>query len=113
MEKNRLRGNYKLIVGLVITALMLIISVLSRFYTPYPPEMMEVTLKFSGASFEHILGCDNFGRDILSRIMSGVGTTMVVAFGTVGIGIFFGIIIGAFTGNGGFLLSGFLLQSLF
>ncbi len=110
MGKSSIKGNYKLIFGITVTSIMLLISVISIFYTPYPPEMMDVSLKFSGASFEHILGCDNFGRDIFSRIMSGIGTTMVVACGTVFIGIFFGIIIGAFTGYYGGMLDELLMR---
>ena len=51
----------------------------------------------------HPLGTDNFGRDILSRVMAGSGSTFFVAVCTVLIGCVFGTIVGALTGYfGGF-----------
>ena len=44
------------------------------------------------------MGCDNFGRDIFSRVLEGMGNTFVIAILTVLIGVFFGVLIGAFTG---------------
>ena len=52
----------------------------------------------------HPLGTDNFGRDILSRVMSGSGMTFLVAACTVLMGAVIGTIVGAFTGYfGGWL----------
>jgi len=50
------------------------------------------------------MGCDNFGRDIFSRVLKGMGNTFVIAVCTVSIGIVSGVIVGAFTGYfGGWL----------
>jgi len=49
-------------------------------------------------SLQHLMGTDKFGRDILSRVMSGAGSTLFVAVGTVLIGTVVGTILGAFTG---------------
>ena len=46
----------------------------------------------------HPFGCDNYGRDIFTRVMVGARTTLLVALGTVGIGAGAGVLIGAFTG---------------
>ena len=52
----------------------------------------------------HLMGTDNFGRDILSRVMSGSGMTFFVAICTVLMGAVVGTIVGAFTGYfGGWL----------
>ena len=59
---------------------------------------MDYMLKNAAPSLLHPFGCDNFGRDILSRIMNGMGTTCLVALSTVGIGVVFGTIIGSITG---------------
>ena len=67
-------------------------------FTPFDPEAMDSVNKFAGISLTHPLGCDNFGRDILSRVMKGAGTTFLVALGTVLIGTVFGVVIGALTG---------------
>ena len=100
----------RLLIGSIITVIMVIFSLVGLFYTPYDPDAMDVTTKFAGASLKHIMGCDNFGRDIFSRIMSGCGTTLVIAVGTVAIGAFFGTVIGALTGYFGGIVDEVLMR---
>ena len=90
--------NYNLIIGLIITVIVVLMAVIGFFWTPYSPTDMDYMLKSAAPSLLHPFGCDNFGRDILSRIMNGMGTTCFVAVSTVGIGVVFGTIIGSITG---------------
>ncbi|MCR5507579.1 MAG: ABC transporter permease [Lachnospiraceae bacterium] len=102
--KSFILKNKRLAIGGSITAIMVILAVTGLFFTPYDPNAMDISAKLSGISPRHIMGCDNFGRDIFSRVLAGLSTTMVVAVGTVFIGIVFGTLIGAFTGYyGGYL----------
>lgn len=71
---------------------------------------MNASDKFAGISFKHIMGCDNFGRDIFSRVMAGTKITIFIAIGTNIIGLFFGIIIGALTGYYGGILDEILMR---
>lgn len=105
-DPNRLKKDtdYTFIIGCVITGIILVMTLIGFFYTPYDPEKMDVTHKLSGISWQHIMGCDNFGRDIFSRVLKGCGTTLIVAGGTVLIGTVVGILIGAFTGYFGGLI---------
>lgn len=92
------------ILGLVITSLVLLIVIIGFFYTPYDPNTMNAALKNSPPSLMHPLGTDNFGRDILSRVMVGAGTTYVIAVAIVLIGASLGTVVGALTGYfGGWL----------
>ena len=96
--------NYSLIIGLVITGSLLLFALIGQFWTPYSITETSVALKNAAPSMEHIMGCDNLGRDILSRVMNGCGTTFLVAVLTVAIGCVFGVIFGALTGfYGGWL----------
>ena len=104
------KKNYNLILGGVITAVMLLLILIGFFWTPYEPETMDAAYKFAGISLAHPLGCDNFGRDILSRVMKGAGTTFLVALGTVLIGTVFGVLIGAFTGYFGGTIDEILMR---
>ena len=94
------KKNYNLILGGAITAVMLLLILTGFFWTN----------KFAGISLAHPLGCDNFGRDILSRVMKGAGTTFLVALGTVLIGTAFGVLIGAFTGYFGGTIDEILMR---
>ena len=96
--KVRFKENRRLYIGLIITGLMLILAITGKFFTPYDPNAMDSANKLAGISAKHIMGCDNFGRDIFSRILAGLDTTMAVAVGTVLIGATFGTVIGALTG---------------
>ena len=73
-------------------------AVIGFFWTPIDPEYMELSSKLAGMSVKHWCGCDHLGRDILSRIMSGGGITLMITIGTVAFGAIFGTIIGALTG---------------
>ena len=98
------KKNYNLIIGAVLTGLMLLLIVTGLFFLPYDPETMNIELKHAGISFAHPFGCDNYGRDIFTRVMVGARTTLLVALGTIGIGAGVGVLIGAFTGYfGGWL----------
>lgn len=90
--------NYNLIFGCTITAITVSIIVLGFFWTPFDPDTMSPTEKSIGPCMKHLLGTDNFGRDILSRVMEGAGTTLTIAFLAVSIGATFGTIIGGLTG---------------
>ena len=101
MKKKR---NYSLMIGLVMSGIVLILAVVGQFWTPYDPTGMDAAARNAGPSLAHIFGCVNFGRDVFSRIMNGMGTTFFVALCTVLIGAFFGTLIGAVTGYfGGWL----------
>ena len=82
---------------------------LGFFWTPYDPEAMKGTLKLSGPTMAHWFGCDQFGRDVLSRVLSGAGSTLLIGSGTVLIGGGCGVLLGAVTGYfGGWLDEGIM-----
>lgn len=87
-----------LIIGAVITGIMMFLIIMGFFYTPYDITKMDSASKLAAPSINHLMGCDNFGRDIFSRVLKGMGNTFVIAFMTVVIGVACGVIIGAFTG---------------
>ena len=94
----RKKWNYNLTIGLILTTIVVLMAVIGHFWTPYGPTDMNSMLKNAPPTLAHPFGNDNFGRDILSRIMNGMGTTCFVALCTVGIGVVFGTIIGSITG---------------
>lgn len=96
--KKKQKYSVSFILGCVLSAFILFLTVLGFFWTPYDPTKMNSKLKLAGCSLQHIMGCDNFGRDIFSRVLEGLGSTFSIALATVIFGVFFGIIIGAFTG---------------
>ena len=84
--------------GLAITIVMFVLILIGMLWTPYDPDSMQGSLKLQGPSMLHWFGTDQFGRDVLSRVLSGAGSTLLIALGTIIIGGGAGIIIGAATG---------------
>jgi len=96
-KKETFYKNSSMIIGLILVSCVLLICILSYFYMPYEPNEMNISDRFIKPSdnSEYILGTDNFGRDILSRIMIGSRTVLTVGIGSVCIGAFIGIALGA------------------
>ena len=107
---NEKRMNGYLLAGMIITGVLTAMIVLGYFWTPYDPTAMGVGPKLSGPTLQNLMGTDNFGRDIFSRVMKGAGTTFAIAVATVAIGTVFGTLLGALTGYFGGLADMILMR---
>ena len=92
------RANYFLWAGGILTGVMLLLILVGYVWTPSRTTEMSGADKFLGPCLAHPLGTDNFGRDLLSRIMEGAGSTFSIALCVVLIGGVVGTIIGCLTG---------------
>jgi peptide/nickel transport system permease protein len=97
------------VVGLAITLALVATAALSLVYTPRDPLEMSITGRLQGPSREHLFGTDHFGRDLLSRVMTGAVTSILVGVIAVGIGMGIGTSLGVVSGYfGGWLDEGFM-----
>jgi peptide/nickel transport system permease protein len=95
--------------GVAVTAVLLITAGVSLVYTPRDPLEMSIAGRLQGPSAAYVLGTDQFGRDLLSRIMNGAVTSILVGVIAVGIGMGVGVALGMFSGYfGGWLDEGFM-----
>lgn len=92
------RWNKYLIAGLSMTGLAVLLGILGFFWTPYSPTAMSAAERFNAPSLRHLFGTDNFGRDIFSRVMQGMGTTILISALVVLFSSVIGILLGALTG---------------
>ena len=88
-------------VGACLTGLLLVVAALSQVYTPEDPLAMSIAGRLAGPSWAHPFGTDQYGRDILSRIMLGTRTAIAVGVIAVGIGLGLGVVIGILGGHVG------------
>lgn len=92
--------NKMAVVGLVITAFMVIIALLSPVLFPEGPIVMDTANRFKAPSAEHLFGTDEFGRDILCRVLYGIRISLVIggatAFVTFVLGTLLGVLAGYF-----------------
>ncbi len=93
-----MKKNLNLYIGGGLILIQLLAMLVSFVYTPFDPNEMNIQERFSPPSWNHWLGTDNFGRDILSRIMKGSQTAFLVGTIAVSIGLTIGTFIGAFAG---------------
>ncbi|MBO5556652.1 MAG: ABC transporter permease [Oscillospiraceae bacterium] len=104
------KWNGFLLVGLLLTAALLLMTLVGCFHTPYDPTAMSPAEKFQAPTLAHLFGTDNFGRDIFSRVLKGTGTTLTIALATVAIGAVAGTLVGAVTGYFGGLVDDALMR---
>lgn len=107
--KKRKKNIYS-ILGIIIILFVIIFVIMGAIWTPHDPNAMNSDLKGIAPNASHVFGTDNFGRDILSRVMVGAKTTFIVALFTVIIGAGIGTIIGALTGYYGGILDEVLMR---
>jgi len=90
------------IIGLIIIILMLFMSVFANYIAPYDPYEIDLPGRLSPPSKKHLLGTDDLGRDVLSRIIYGSRVSLKVGFLvimiSVVIGTSFGLVAGFFGG---------------
>jgi len=104
------KKDYFLRLGTIITRVMVALILIGMVWQPYSPTAMNASAKSQAPSFLHLFGTDNLGRDILSRIMEGAGTTFFIAACVVLIGFVVGTMIGCLTGYFGGLADVILMR---
>ena len=78
-------------IGICFIGIVVLLIVTGMIHSPYNPNTMDGMCINQPPSIAHPFGTDNFGRDILSRVMVGAKTTFLIALSTVAIGAFIGI----------------------
>jgi peptide/nickel transport system permease protein len=92
----RLRANA--LIGGALIATVSAMALLSLFWTPYQPLALNLKARLQAPSAQFLLGTDEFGRDVLSRILAGAGTSMLVAGATVLVALLLGVVVGLVAG---------------
>jgi peptide/nickel transport system permease protein len=83
--------------GLIVLSLFILSAILAPWIAPYDPNEMTLDMMHS-PSLSHLLGTDDLGRDLLSRILWGTQISLFVGISTVIISLFFGVILGLLAG---------------
>ena len=92
-----IRTNLKAKVGLIILTIFLLVAIFASLLAPYDPNEMSLDM-MSEPSFQHLLGTDDLGRDLLSRIIWGTQVSLFVGFITVAISMIVGVFLGVWAG---------------
>lgn len=94
----KLINNKTALICLIIITTMIILGILAPYISPFDPNKVRIVRKYAAISSEHWLGCDHLGRDIFSRLLYGIRSTLFLSLLTMIITIIVGSIIGLISG---------------
>ncbi|HDQ03264.1 MAG TPA: ABC transporter permease [Deltaproteobacteria bacterium] len=102
--------NKLMVAGSGIVLLLLIVSVLAPWLAPYDPGQINLQNVLASPSWQHLLGTDQLGRDVFSRMIWGAQISLKVGFVATGIAIVIGTILGAVAGYYGGLIDASIMR---
>ena len=103
-QLEQLWRNKTAVAGMIVIALFVFTALLAPVLSPHDPvdaalyDQLKPPIWSEGGRAGNVLGTDDLGRDILSRLVYGARVSLLVAVVTVGIGVFFGSLLGAISG---------------
>ncbi|TVR23190.1 MAG: ABC transporter permease [Anaerolineaceae bacterium] len=97
------------VLGLIIVSSFLFISAFAPWIAPHDYDLANLSMARQGPSSEYILGNDELGRDMLSRLMHGARISLMLGVISVGIGLAVGVPMGIIAGYFGRLVDNFIM----
>jgi oligopeptide transport system permease protein len=94
----RLRRNRLSLTAVIFLALLVVMALASIFWTPYPPNQIGACQTYDPPSLKHLFGCDELGRDSLSRLMVGTQVTLIEGVACAAISLVIGVVVGLSAG---------------
>ena len=98
--------------GLALLVLVLGAAIFGPFLAPYDPQAFHPTVRLQGPSAAHWLGTDQFGRDLLSRLLNGAPSTIFFGLGATLLGVGAGSVIGVIAGTAGGWIDSIIMRIL-
>jgi peptide/nickel transport system permease protein len=80
--------------GMLIVLIMTVTGIFAELIAPYSPTANDFAAMTEAPSWAHLLGTDQFGRDLLSRIIFGARTALIVGLTSAMVGGFAGLVLG-------------------
>jgi peptide/nickel transport system permease protein len=87
-------------VGLILVLIVVFCGIFGPWITPFDPLKINVPDKFQAPSFTHLMGTDNLGRDVFSRVIAGSRIALTIGISTIAIALVLGLILGLVAGYG-------------
>jgi peptide/nickel transport system permease protein len=94
----RLFRNFAFAFGAILTIVLVVVALAAPLLSPYDPNVQDTSRRLEAPSKEHLLGLDDLGRDVLSRIIWGARVSLRVGFSVVFLASIIGVALGAISG---------------
>ncbi len=94
----RLGRNFAFTAGLLLTVALILIALAAPLLSPFDPNAQDTSRRLEAPSKQHLLGLDDLGRDVLSRIIFGARVSLRVGFSVVIVASLIGVTLGAIAG---------------
>ena len=104
----RLRRNRLALASAFFLTLLVILAVVSHFWTPHPPNLISECETYASPSNANPFGCDELGRDSLSRLMAGTQVTLIEGVGCAALASALGVVVGLAAGYFGGIIDAVL-----
>ena len=104
------KSNTSLIIWLIFALLIVLIAVLADVIVPYDPYEQDLSAALMPPDSHHLLGTDQYGRDMLSRVIKGVGISLSSSFALVVIITLTGCIAGIISGYYGGIIDSIIMR---
>jgi len=104
------RRNRLALIGGVVVGCLALFALAASMIAPWNPNQPDVQKILDPPSRAHLLGTDQLGRDVLSRMLFGARVSLAVGFVSVGIAAFIGIALGAAAGYHGGLVDAAIMR---
>jgi peptide/nickel transport system permease protein len=108
----RLRRHRIGMIGLTIVVILLVLGIFGPALAPHDPNEIDMSARFAPPSLAHPMGADDFGRDILSRIMVGARVSLQVGIIAVGIATVAGTLLGMVAGYSNRVLDEVIMRAM-
>ena len=106
----KLTSNKLAVIGVLLFAVICLLCFGAPLFTKYDPMMFDLRAKMAAPSMEHILGTDQMGRDIWSRILFGGRISIIVGLGSALGAAAVGVTLGLYVGYKGGLVDNLLIK---
>jgi len=103
-------SNQLSVVGALLVVLFVLIGILGPWLAPYPADMTDYSSLLTPPSSEHLFGTDQYGRDVLSRVVSGASISLEIGLVVITISTGIGILVGILSGYLGGRIDTFLMR---
>jgi len=108
--RKRLKKNKLAMAGMYILLFMVLMSIIGPIISPYKMETIDLYNVSASPTFKHLLGTDDVGRDVLTRVMYGGRISLAVGVLAVLVEILIGSILGGIAGFYSGIVDGIIMR---